>query len=65
MPLVPPGPKSMAWVADSGKLVALVQWIGLVKICSHSERVIEPSSVRRSDPEDSTRQSHDLNEYLN
>jgi hypothetical protein len=36
-----PGPKSTAWVALSGKLVAVDQWIGLVKICSQRDRVME------------------------
>jgi hypothetical protein len=42
-----PGPKLTAWVALSGKLVAVDQWIGLVKICSQRDRVME---VRRSVP---------------
>jgi hypothetical protein len=48
--LKPPGRKSTAWVAVSGKSVALVQWIGEVKICSQSERVMEDLISRISDP---------------
>lgn len=41
----------MAWVALSGKAVALFQWMGDVKIWSQREAVREEESFRRSDPE--------------
>ena len=50
MPLIPPGPKSRAWVAVSGNLVALTQFMVRVKIWSLRDFVNEPVSVRRSDP---------------
>jgi len=51
MPLKPPGPKSTACVAVSGKLVAADHWMGNVKIWSQRERVIEVERSRTSEPE--------------
>ena len=41
----------MTCVAESGNLVAVDQWIGLVKINSHKDLVTEPDSSRKSEPD--------------
>jgi len=50
IPLKPPGPKSMACVAVSGKAVAMAQRMGTVRTWSPSNLVIEPEYLRRSIP---------------
>ena len=50
IPLSAPGPKSMACVAVSGKLVALSQCRGNMNVWSQSERVSEVVILRRSEP---------------